>query len=109
MVRLQNYFDFVLQQREGAVSFWDVQKPSLQTLLRYQFITTAFEIKKQKDPDRYRFLEWIPNETMLQFAQHLEWIVVCKGQSIKIKQSGNDSVILFLVTGTLWSPYSKYI
>lgn len=109
MLRLQDYFDFVLQQREGAVSFWDEQKPSLQSQLRYQLLTTAFDIKKKRDPERYRFLEWIPNETMLQFAQHLEWIVVCKGQSIKIKQSGNNSLVLFLITGTLWSPYSKYV
>ena len=109
IVRLHHYFDFVLDHRDGVVSFWDNHNITIQANLKYQFLNAAFESKKSQDNERYNWLESIPHEVLFDISQTLEWVVVNRGQSIQIKQTGLESSIIFLVTGGLYSPYSKKV
>ena len=116
MLHLQSYYDFVLHHRDGECSVFDLkndrfdqQNKSLSQMLRSQVLTSAIRFKQKSDSERYEFLEWIPKEAMRGFADHLEWLVIPEKHCISIRQSGPLTSVMFLVTGSLWSPFSKYV
>ena len=116
MLNLQSYFDFVLHHRDGEFSVFelgnerfDQQNKSLTQMLRSSVLNAAIKVKLLSDKERYEFLEWIPEEAMRGFADHLQWLVIPEKHCITIRQSGPLASVLFLVTGSLWNPFSKYV